>query len=84
MAASASQVRSVVEDLLQDRVDQRLLGREGAEDGALGDPRGLRDLPGADVAAELLQQRLGRGDQGGSTFVEREGGGTAHDVQPNE
>ena len=52
-----------VEDSSSDRVDQRLLGREGAEDGALGDARGLGDLPGADVAAELLQQRLGRGDE---------------------
>ena len=65
MAASSSQVRWTVEDLLEDRVDQRLLGGEGAEDRAFGDAGRLGDLPGADVAAELLEQRLGRGDQGG-------------------
>ena len=67
-----------VEHVLQHGVDQGLLGREGPKDRALGDVGGLGDLSGADLAAELLEQRLGGGDQCGPAFVGGQGGRAGH------
>src|SRR5215203_706798 len=52
-----------IEYLVHDGVDERLLGAENPKNGALGYPGRLGDLTRADLAAELLQQRLGRRDE---------------------
>jgi hypothetical protein len=56
----------------QRRDEQRVLVREDAEDGPLGDARGLRDLPGADIRTVLTQQGDRRGDQGRTPFLGRQ------------
>ena len=78
IAASSSQVRWTSKTSSSTASIKRVLGGEGPEDGALGDVGGLGDLPGTDLAAELLQQRLGRGDQRGPPFVRGQRGGSGH------
>jgi hypothetical protein len=67
-----------VKDVLQHRVDESVLGSESPKDRALGNIGGLGDLSGTHLAAELLQQRLSRGDQRGATFVRRQRSGSGH------
>jgi len=67
-----------VEGILDDGIDQVLLGGKGPEDGALGDACCFGDLPGAHLAAETFQQRLRRGDERGSTVIEGQRRGTSH------
>ena len=69
IAAISSQVRWLSKTSLRTASITRLLGRERAEHRAFGDAGSLGDLPRADVSAELLQQRLGGGDQGSTTLV---------------
>ena len=61
--------RGDVEHFVEDRVDEFILGAEDPEDGSFGDPGRLGDLPGADIAAELLQQRLRYRDERSTTLT---------------
>jgi mannitol-1-/sugar-/sorbitol-6-phosphatase len=67
-----------VEGILDDRIDQGLLGSKGAEDGALSNARRFGNLPGAHLAAESFQQWLGGRDERGSALVEGQRRGTGH------
>ena len=67
-----------VEGILDDGIDQRLLGSEGAEDGALRDARCFGNLPGTHLAAESFQQGLRRRDERGSALVDGQRRGTGH------
>jgi len=67
-----------VECVLDDCIDESLLGREGSKDGAFRDARSLGDLPGTHLAAEPLQQRLGCRDERSTTLIQWQGGGSSH------
>jgi mannitol-1-/sugar-/sorbitol-6-phosphatase len=67
-----------IEDLIEDGVDQGLLGGEDAKDRAFGDSGRIGNLPRAHLTAELLEQRLGRRDQRGPPLVAWQWGGSGH------
>src|ERR687890_2843125 len=52
-----------IEYLVDDGVDECLFGAENPKNGALCYPGRLGDLTRTDIAAELLQERLGRRDE---------------------
>lgn len=60
-----------VKGILDNGVDQGLFRGKGPEDGPLSDTGSLRDLPGTDLPAESLQQRLRGCNERGSALIER-------------
>jgi hypothetical protein len=67
-----------IKSILDHRIDQGLFGGKGPKDRALCDTRRLSDLPGADVAPELLQQWLGCRDERCSAFIKWKWRGASH------
>jgi len=70
-------VRDVVR-VLDDGIDESLFGSKGPEDRALCNTCGLSNLPGTDVAPELLQERLGCRDKRCSPFIKGKRRGASH------
>jgi mannitol-1-/sugar-/sorbitol-6-phosphatase len=67
-----------VEDLIEHRVDQGLLGGEDPKDRAFGNSGRIGNLTRAHLTAELLQQRLSRRNQRCPPLVAWHWGGTGH------
>jgi len=60
-----------VKSILDNGIDQGLFRGKRPEDGPLGDAGSLCDLPGTDLPAESLQQRLRGCNERGSALIER-------------